>query len=151
MRDYDPTTGRYLQADPLGLVDGASVYGYARQSPGRHTDPTGEFVPVIAGILLGLVIDVVIDKLESDCGCYETGAFVPEIPGMWEVYGGYTGGFGAFERKTRTGIAGGGKSAGWTSTWSYYFGSDKSNPAGAARRAAGRKAYSVRWGRSSLV
>ena len=31
MRDYDPTTGRYLQADPLGLVDGASVYGYARR------------------------------------------------------------------------------------------------------------------------
>jgi RHS repeat-associated protein len=23
MRDYDPTTGRYMQADPLGLVDGA--------------------------------------------------------------------------------------------------------------------------------
>jgi RHS repeat-associated protein len=41
MRDYDPTTGRYLQADPLGLVDGASVYGYARQSPGRYTDPRG--------------------------------------------------------------------------------------------------------------
>ena len=32
MRDYDPTTGRYLQADPLGLVDGASVYGYALKS-----------------------------------------------------------------------------------------------------------------------
>ena len=30
MRDYDPTTGRYLQADPLGLIDGASVYGYVR-------------------------------------------------------------------------------------------------------------------------
>lgn len=43
MRDYDPTTGRYLQADPLGLVDGASVYGYARQNPTRHTDPTGKF------------------------------------------------------------------------------------------------------------
>ncbi len=28
MRDYDPTTGRYLQADPLGLVDGASVYEF---------------------------------------------------------------------------------------------------------------------------
>jgi RHS repeat-associated protein len=41
MRDYDPATGRYLQADPLGLVDGASVYGYARQSPLRWTDPTG--------------------------------------------------------------------------------------------------------------
>jgi hypothetical protein len=42
MRDYDPTTGRYLQADPLGLVDGASVYGYARQNPGRWIDPRGE-------------------------------------------------------------------------------------------------------------
>jgi RHS repeat-associated protein len=42
MRDYDPTTGRYLQADPLGLIDGASVYGYARQNPGRWTDPRGE-------------------------------------------------------------------------------------------------------------
>jgi RHS repeat-associated protein len=43
MRDYDPTTGRYLQADPLGLVDGASVYGYANQSPMMYVDPRGEF------------------------------------------------------------------------------------------------------------
>lgn len=42
MRDYDPTTGRYLQADPLGLVDGASVYGYVLQNPGRWVDPRGE-------------------------------------------------------------------------------------------------------------
>jgi RHS repeat-associated protein len=43
MRDYDPTTGRYLQADPLGLVDGASVYGYVKQNPGRWIDPMGLF------------------------------------------------------------------------------------------------------------
>ena len=42
MRDYDPTTGRYIQADPLGLVDGASVYGYALQNPGKYYDPQGE-------------------------------------------------------------------------------------------------------------
>ena len=40
-RDYDPTLGRYLQADPLGLVDGPSVYGYALQNPGRYVDPWG--------------------------------------------------------------------------------------------------------------
>ena len=54
MRDYDPTTGRYLQADPLGLEDGPSVYGYALQNPGRYVDPRGEAVvavgPVIAWI-----------------------------------------------------------------------------------------------------
>ncbi|WP_425431828.1 RHS repeat-associated core domain-containing protein [Jannaschia pohangensis] len=43
MRDYDPTTGRYMQADPLGLVDGASVYGYALQSPFKWVDPTGRY------------------------------------------------------------------------------------------------------------
>jgi len=46
MRDYDPTTGRYIQADPLGLVDGASVYGYALQNPGRYTDPRGERIQI---------------------------------------------------------------------------------------------------------
>ena len=51
MRDYDPTTGRYIQADPLGLVDGASVYGYALQNPGKYTDSTGEFIPQIAACL----------------------------------------------------------------------------------------------------
>ncbi len=44
MRDYDPTTGRYLQADPLGLVDGASVDGYVRQNPLRFSDPRGVWV-----------------------------------------------------------------------------------------------------------
>ncbi len=57
MRDYDPTTGRYLQADPLGLIDGASVYGYALQNPGRYTDPTGEFIPLLLGIALGVGLE----------------------------------------------------------------------------------------------
>ncbi|MBV1864673.1 MAG: hypothetical protein KUG74_09575, partial [Rhodobacteraceae bacterium] len=47
MRDYDPATGRYLQADPLGLVDGASIYGYALQNPGRYSDPRGEAVGAV--------------------------------------------------------------------------------------------------------
>ena len=51
MRDYDPTTGRYIEADPLGLVDGASVYGYALQNPMRFTDPTGELIPQAAACL----------------------------------------------------------------------------------------------------
>ncbi|MFA9231189.1 MAG: RHS repeat-associated core domain-containing protein [Microgenomates group bacterium] len=49
MRDYEPTTGRYLQADPLGLVDGASVYGYVGGNPGRYVDPTGQYCVSING------------------------------------------------------------------------------------------------------
>jgi RHS repeat-associated protein len=44
-RHYDPSTGRYLQPDPMGLAtlltDGASVYGYARHSPLVWLDPSG--------------------------------------------------------------------------------------------------------------
>lgn len=63
MRDYDPTTGRYIQADPLGLVDGASVYGYALQNPGRYTDPTGEVIP--AAILGGMAVGFGLGLLEE--------------------------------------------------------------------------------------
>jgi RHS repeat-associated protein len=54
MRDYDPTTGRYLQADPLGLVDGASVYGYAGQSPMMNVDPRGELFGPLGALAGGL-------------------------------------------------------------------------------------------------
>jgi RHS repeat-associated protein len=56
MRDYDPTTGRYMQADPLGLVDGASVYGYAAQSPLRWTDPTGELIPQAGAAVVACLV-----------------------------------------------------------------------------------------------
>lgn len=76
MREYDPTTGRYIQADPLGLVDGASVYGYAGQNPNRYTDPTGEFIPAwaaaaaaAAGGMINVGIGYTIDQIWGD-GCY---------------------------------------------------------------------------------
>jgi RHS repeat-associated protein len=40
-RHYDPTTGRYTTADPLGFVDGPSVFAYAGNAPHRAVDPTG--------------------------------------------------------------------------------------------------------------
>lgn len=49
-RDYDPTTGRYIQADPIGLAGGSSPYSYAMNNPLRYTDPTGEVpVPLVIG------------------------------------------------------------------------------------------------------
>jgi RHS repeat-associated protein len=44
-RTYDPTLGRYSQADPLGFVDGPSVYGYAGGSPVMGVDPSGLHSP----------------------------------------------------------------------------------------------------------
>ncbi|WP_379554163.1 RHS repeat-associated core domain-containing protein [Qipengyuania sp. DGS5-3] len=47
-RDYDPVTGRYLQADPIGLGGGSNNYVYAGSNPANNIDPDGLFQMPIA-------------------------------------------------------------------------------------------------------
>jgi RHS repeat-associated protein len=40
-RDYDPQTGRYVQADPIGLAAGSDLYGYVSGNPLSAVDMYG--------------------------------------------------------------------------------------------------------------
>jgi len=41
LRMYHPELGRFMQRDPLGFIDGLSLYEYADSNPLVYTDPTG--------------------------------------------------------------------------------------------------------------
>jgi RHS repeat-associated protein len=51
-RYYDPQIGRYLQPDPIGLIDGPSLYGYAQQNPVNNFDPTGQSTLAMGGRMM---------------------------------------------------------------------------------------------------
>jgi len=40
-RDYDPTIGRYIEGDPIGIDGGQNVYAYVDGDPLNESDPMG--------------------------------------------------------------------------------------------------------------
>lgn len=40
-RDYDPSTRRYIQSDPIGLAGALNTYAYVENDPIRNVDPYG--------------------------------------------------------------------------------------------------------------
>lgn len=120
-RHYDASIGRYVQPDPLGLVDGPSVYGYVRQNPMGGVDPEGRFwwmVPIVVGVIVGEVTDYIIEE----CGCGNQNTVLEHY-----IIGNFDSIFGAWERKPRVGVAGGSRSGKWTSAFSSAFGKSTRN------------------------
>ena len=67
-RHYDTTTGRYTQPDPLGFVDGPSIYAYAGNSPFMNVDRTGRGAIAYGGGIVGGLVGGIIGSAEPGGG-----------------------------------------------------------------------------------
>lgn len=91
-RDYDPSTGRYVESDPIGLRGGLNTYSYVSNNPITSIDPLGLVKWSGVAFNIGLVFtfggSYTQMDLWSECKCGRKYHILVHVPM-------FAGGFGA--------------------------------------------------------
>jgi len=79
-RYYDPTVGRFMQRDPIGIRGGLNTYAYTRNAPTVRVDPSG-FIDYFEGVKWAVIacVTVMVSPVACSLG---TGALVVSATGV---------------------------------------------------------------------
>jgi RHS repeat-associated protein len=75
-RYYDPSTGRYITPDPIGLAGGLNLFSYVQNNPINRIDPRG-----LIEVQIGPDIPD-IGPLDPDFNKFDV---LPDIPGKLDI------------------------------------------------------------------
>jgi uncharacterized protein RhaS with RHS repeats len=69
-RDFDPTVGRYIESDPIGLSGGTNTYAYVGDNPVKMVDPDGlSACPPTAAQFINRMCSAAKSAAGKDCPC----------------------------------------------------------------------------------
>jgi RHS repeat-associated protein len=80
-RYYNPTWGRFISEDPIGLVGGMNVYGYSGGSPTLLGDPSGLLLRKLGQIVVDLLV-VILDILATATSYLAWGVALLVVAGL---------------------------------------------------------------------